>query len=167
MSAKWLGFKAYLRSNRLEQALTNNALIMSGFYPHKNTVNKTYTTLESVDSITRGAFDDELLVELTPGFHRISCRYQRPSPFRKSVGTLVSVTYNFEKGKIYIPCGKLLGSKWLLEIKEYTSPENMNKKSISRIKKGFKKYWKKNQKSMSKQVKNPDTPHLMNGKFNL
>ena len=151
VSAKWLGFKAYLKSHRLEQALSNNALILSGFYPEKTHINNTYTTLESVDSITRGTFDDDLLVELRPGPHKISCKYEGPATFRESVGKQVSVTYNFEKGKIYIPCGMLLGRKWLLEIKEYANLDNLNKKSIKRIEAAFKDFRSKKLKDYEEE----------------
>lgn len=137
VSAKWLGFKAFLQSDKLENALAENALLMSGFYPSRDRLTNTYTILESVDAVTRGAFDDELLVEIKPGVHKISCKYEGPRTIKGSVGKKVTILYHFEKGKIYIPCGVILGRKWLLELKEYASVKDMNPKSIKRIQKAF------------------------------
>lgn len=137
VSAKWLGFKAYLQSERLENALAENALLMSGFYPCEDHIKNTYTTLEAVDLVTRDTFDDELLVEIKPGVHKISCKYEGPDTIKGLVGKRVTIHYNFKKGKIYIPCGTVLGRKWFLELKEYSRAEDMNKKSISRIQQAF------------------------------
>lgn len=138
VSAKWLGFKAYLQSDRLENALSENALLMSGFFPYKKRLSSTYTILESVDKkLNKGVFDDELLVELKPGVHIISCRYEGPRTIKGTLGKKVTIHYNFEKGKIYIPCGRIMGRKWLLEIKEYENAGEMNQKSLSRIRRAF------------------------------
>ena len=139
LSAKWLGFKAYVQSDRLETALSENAILLSGFYPCEEDLNRTYTSLEAVDSITRATFDDELLVEIEPGVHKISCRYEGPRSLKGFVGKMVTIQYHFEKGKIYIPCGTVVGRRWLLEVKEFSGTGGMNERCLNRIEEAFDK----------------------------
>lgn len=144
--SKWICFKTSLISDTLEKALSKNALILSGCYPYKNRVKETYTPVYAVDQIKKKAFDPELLVEVKPGLHRISCKYIGPKTIKSSLGRPISFVQNIEKGKIYIPVGKIKRKRWFIELKEYSDIEELNKKFVKRIRKAFKKHRKQKKK---------------------